>query len=105
MFREVITMMAVIEVPTKRFLFDPNEKGRNGTKTTHQYIDPLVKERNKLIIASSGTNMIKISNVMGEPLCKLNLDQPLPYSWKLVVDGGSKVTRDYPKVSRDRRSF
>jgi len=36
---------------------------------------------------------MKISSVFGESLCKINLEQPLPYSWKLVVDNSHKINR------------
>ncbi|CAI2359758.1 unnamed protein product [Moneuplotes crassus] len=97
MSSEIITMMSIIEVPTQRVLFDPSISMKDASKTTHKYVDPLVKSSNKLIITSSGTNLVKISSVFGEPMCKLNLDQPLPYSWRLVVDKGSQAITEFPK--------
>jgi hypothetical protein len=34
---------------------------------------------------------MKINSIFGEPLCVTDLDQPLPYSWKLVVDDSEKI--------------
>lgn len=51
----------------------------------------IIKIPKKLVIASSGTTVMKIFSIYGEDLCLLNLDQPLPYSWKLIADTSSKM--------------
>lgn len=62
-FEEIITMLSLVQIPKK------------------------------LVITSSGTTVMKISSIFGEPLCVTNLDQPLPYSWKLVVDDSIKILK------------
>lgn len=62
-FDEAITMLSIVQIPKK------------------------------LAITSSGTTVMKINSIFGEPLCVTNLDQPLPYSWKLIVDDSIKILK------------
>ena len=45
----------------------------------------------KLIVTSAGSTVIKIFSIFGEPLWISNLDQPLPYQWRLVANPTEKL--------------
>ena len=45
----------------------------------------------KLIVTASGSTVIKIYSIFGEPLWISNLDQPLPYQWRLIANTTEKL--------------
>ena len=39
----------------------------------------------KVIITSTNSQIVRIWSLFGESLCVLDIDQPLPYKWKLKI--------------------
>eukprot|EP00347_Sterkiella_histriomuscorum_P004350 403360783 len=49
----------------------------------------------KVIITSTNSQIVRIWSLFGEPLCVLDIDQPLPYKWKLKISSYFRRKKKY----------